>query len=189
MNRVQLIDAPDENRTTATLMASLAARWGLFAATSGATTVASFLGGLADLGRRMSGSADGARMRHALARHRAGANGKRLWEVMRIREWTRVSPPAPVLDQLRNDVALLLAADLDDALELMPMPSLAAASTPEREEDDAEATFLDFAVGLWAFCRELVQTVESVAGVMMPPPGAFTESETANTPAGESWLR
>ncbi|MFP5248180.1 MAG: hypothetical protein ACLGH0_15925, partial [Thermoanaerobaculia bacterium] len=156
MNRVRLIDAPEENRTTATLAASLVARWSLLAATSGATGAASFLGGLAALGREVSGTADGARVRHALARHRAGANGKRLWDLLRMCEWTRVAPPAPVLDQLRNDVALLLAADLEDALALMPMPSLAAPQ-PEGSEEE-EATFLDAAVGAWAFCRELANT-------------------------------
>lgn len=188
MNRIQLVDLPDENRTTATLAASLAARWSLLAVTSGAAAAASFIGGLAELGRRASETADGARMRHALARHRAGANGKRLWEMMRIGDWTRVAPSTPVLDQLRNDVALVLAADLEDALALMPMPSLATAQS-ETGGEDVEATFLDFAVGLWVFCRELVQTMESVAAVMMPPAGAFTEGERGDGTEQQSWLR
>lgn len=160
--RVRLVDAPDESgRTTATLLASLAARLATLFAISGSDAIGSLTAGFAALGREAAKSAEGARLRQALAAGRPGANGNALWSALRIDEWASSMPPSPVLDQLRNDVALLLADDLEETLELLPIPGAAAGA---RGSDESEpATFLDFAVGFWWFCREVAASVQALA--------------------------
>jgi hypothetical protein len=80
---------------------------------------------------------------------------------LRIDEWASSLPPSPVLDQLRNDLALLLADDLQPTLELLPIPP----EPPEAgtAEEQAPATFVEFTLGLWAFSLEVVRAVESMA--------------------------
>lgn len=165
--RVRLVDPPDESRTTATLVASLTARLAVLHAISGSTAVASLVSGFAALGREAGRSAEGARLRDALARGRAGMNGEALWKTLRLEEWTATAPPSPVLDQLRNDLALLLAGDLEETLALLPIPGQAAGAA-----EDAPATFLDCVLGLWAFSRELVHGVEALAAPTLEAAGA-----------------
>jgi hypothetical protein len=181
---VRLVDAPeDSGRTTATLVASLAARLGVLHLVSGADAVGSLAAGFAALGRAVSESADGARLRRALERGEAGANGDALWSALRIGSWVSSTPPTPVLDQLRNDVALLLADDLRETLELMPIPSEPAG---ERAVAPTESTFADLVLGLWWFSRELAAAVETLAEPTLaaagslesgPPPDAGPEGE------------
>ncbi|HEX2045023.1 MAG TPA: hypothetical protein VHF23_05280 [Gaiellaceae bacterium] len=161
-DRVRLVDAPDESgRTTATLLASLAARLATLLAISGSDAIGSLTAGFAALGREVGKTAPGARLRSALETGRPGANGNALWSALRIEEWASSLPPSPVLDQLRNDVALLLADDLEETLELLPIPGAAAGARGSAEPE--AATFLDFAVGFWWFCREVASTVEALA--------------------------
>jgi hypothetical protein len=182
-DRVRLVDAPEESgRTTATLLASLAARLATLFAVSGSDAIGSLTAGFAALGRDVAKSADGARLRRALEAGRPGANGNALWSALRIDEWASSVPPSPVLDQLRNDVALLLADDLEETLELLPIPGTSAGAQGSGEPETA--TFLDFAVGFWWFCREVASTVEEVAEPTLdresvrtaPPPEAAPES-------------
>jgi hypothetical protein len=71
-------------------------------------------------------------------------------------------PPAPVLDDLRNDLALLLADDLEPALR----SGRENASTMTTELAPAEPVgFVDLMVGLWAWGRELASAVEIAAGL------------------------
>jgi hypothetical protein len=177
-HRVKLIDDADEaGRSTATLLASLAARLGALHVITGGMAIGSLTAGFAQLGREVSATPEGARIRQALEQGRPGANGHAIWETLRIGEWASGHPPAPILDQLRNDLALLLADDLEDTLELLPIPPEPTGS--RGTEDVPPATFLDFAVGYWAFSREAVRAVEAMAAPTMGPPAAVSEHAVA----------
>lgn len=161
-DRVRLVDAPEgAGRSTATLLASLTARLATLHLVSGADALGSLTAGLARLGREVSGTAEGARMRRALEAGRAGTNGAALWSALRIDEWASSLPPSPVLDQLRNDLALLLADDLQRTLELLPIPPEPAEA--QATDEPAPATFVDFALGFWALAHEVVEAVEAMA--------------------------
>ncbi len=165
-DRVRLVDAPQEaGRSTATLLASLTARLATLHMISGADAVGSLTAGMSRLGREVAATAAGAQLRQALESGRAGTNGPALWSALRIDEWASSLPPSPVLDQLRNDLALLLADDLQPTLELLPIP-------PEPSEgagaaEPTPSTFVDFTLGLWAFSLEVVRAVESMAAPTM----------------------
>ena len=182
--RVRLVDAPDEpGRTTATLVASLAARLAVLHLVSGADAVGSIAAGLSALGRDVGRTAEGARLRRALERGRVGSNGDALWATLMVDRWLSSSPPAPVMDQLRNDVALVLADDLAETLDLLPIPGEAAG---ERATPLGDWTFVDLVLGLWAFSRELAAAVDALAEPTLSPPGEVTAGTSpAEPPAGE----
>ncbi len=166
IGRVRLVDAPEEaGRSTATLLASLTARLATLHLVSGADAVGSLTAGLARLGRDVAGTAAGARLRRALEGGRAGTNGSALWSALRIDEWASSLPPSPMLDQLRNDLALLLADDLQPTLELLPIPPEPA--DPRTVAGPEPATFIDFTLGLWVFSLEVVRAIESMAAPTM----------------------
>ena len=157
---VRLVDIPGHTgRTTVSLLASLAARLSALHAVTGADSTGSLTAGYAALGRDVAATSDGARLKEAIERSRTGANGDALWERLRLREWASSLPPAPVLDDLRNDLALLAADDLDTVLALPPAP-------PEAVGDDgplpAPSTFAEYLVGMWAFAREVVSGIEAL---------------------------
>jgi hypothetical protein len=165
-DRVRLVDAPEEaGRSTATLLASLTARLATLHMISGADAVGSLTAGMSRLGREVAATAAGAQLRQALESGRAGTNGPALWSALRIDEWASSLPPSPVLDQLRNDLALLLADDLQPTLELLPIP--AEPSEGASAAEPAQSTFVDFTLGLWAFSLEVVRAVESMAAPTM----------------------
>jgi hypothetical protein len=181
--RVRLVDEPDgPGRTTVTMVASVAARLGILHLISGADTIGALTASLAALGREVARSADGARIRQALEAGRAGGNGNLLWSTLRIGEWASVFPPGPILDHLRNDLALLLADDLEAALELPPLPTeatgMAGMQTPET------VTFADFVLGMWAFSGEVVRAVEALAAPALPPAGVVASPGAAAGPEG-----
>ena len=185
--RARLVDAPDEpGRTTATLVASLAARLGTLYLVSGADAVGSLAAGFAALGREVARTAEGARLREALERGRPGANGKAIWSTLQTGRWVSSTPPSPVLDQLRNDVALLLADDLDDTLALMPIPGEPAG---QRAQPPTESAFPDLVLGLWAFSRELVAAVDALAAPTLPPPGELRHGAAPGAPPEGELLR
>ena len=136
--RLRLADPPDESRSTATLVASLGARISMLTMISGASAVGSLMSGFAALGRAVSRTAEGARLRRALEAGRAGHNLSALWKAMRIDAWASGVAPTPVIDHLRNDLALLLAGDLDETLALLPIPGQPTGATDE--VDDSPAT-------------------------------------------------
>lgn len=178
--RVQLIDSADEpGRTTATLVASLAARLGVLHLMSGADAVGAMTAGFAALGRRASQTAEGARLRAALERGRAGTNGDALWKSLHIEEWISSMPPSPVMEQLRNDVALLLVDDLEETLQLMPIPGQTVGAAGAKEPEPA--TFIDCLLGLWAYSSEVLRSVEALASL-----SATGEAVTAQPPEPES---
>jgi hypothetical protein len=167
--RVRLADLDGEARTTTSLVASLATRLSLLHAVSGGTAVGSLMAGMAALGREASLTADGARLRAAIERGRPGVNGQALWAALRIPQWLALNPPAPVLDHVRNDMALLLAADLETTLADVPSPGRIAGARAVEPLDDV--TFLDCVIGLWAFSNELSRAVEALAAATEVPPG------------------
>lgn len=187
-NRVQLIDeAEGPGRTTATLVASLTARLATLSLVSGADAIGSLTAGFAVLGREVSRSAEGARLRRALEASRAGNNGNALWRALRMKTWLAGMPASPVIEQLRNDFALLLANDLNDVLAVLPIP---AQSAPSSVKDDQEPySFLDCALGLWAFSAELVRSVEALAAATASSPGQFIHTEGSAAAENGSLLR
>lgn len=161
-DRVRLADPPAQTgRTTATLLASLAARLATLYAVSGAAAVGSIVAGFAAIGREVSRTAEGARLRRALERGRIATNGDALWTTLRIRQWASLVPSAPLIEQMRNDMALLLAPNLLETLALLPIPGEAAGTTVDAEEPPSE--FLDCMIGMWSFSREMVATIEGLA--------------------------
>jgi hypothetical protein len=167
--RFRLADPPDESRSTATLIASLGARISMLTMISGAGAIGSLMSGLAALGRVMSRTAEGARLRRALESGRAGHNLDALWKALRIDTWASGVAPTPVIDHLRNDLALLLAPDLDQTLALLPIPGQPRGGT--EEQDDVPANGLDCLMGLWFYSREITRAVEALATPTLPPAG------------------
>lgn len=184
---VRLVDGPGEaGRTTATLLASLAARLSVLYLVSGADAIGALTAGFAALGREVAGSADGARLRRALESGRPGANGHAIWETLRIHDWASSFSPAPVLDQLRNDVALLLADDLEQTLELLPIPGeLEGADAPS----PAPAAFADFVLGFYSFSQEVVRVVEALAAPSLDAAGAVVAAGDVPDASGRELLR
>jgi hypothetical protein len=164
--KIQLIDDAEEaGRSTATLLASLAARLSVLHYVTGATAVGSLVSGYVALGRAASATADGARLRRALEASRAAPNGQTLWSALKICDWLAGLPPSPLLDQLRNDLALLLAGDLDETVSLLPIPC-----PPQGDRGTVETpppTAIDCIVGLWAFSRETTIAIEALAAGTM----------------------
>lgn len=172
--RVRLVDDAEEaGRSTTTLVASLAARLGTLWAVPAHSAVGSLAAGFAALGREVAQTAEGARLHAALEAGRAGANGATLWERLRIADWVAGSPPAPVLDQLRNDVALLLADDVAETIDLLPIPPEMTGA--RGAEEPGPPTFADFTLGFWAFSREVVRAVEALAEPTLGPEGGWEQ--------------
>lgn len=183
--KIRLIDPPDEaGRTTSSLFSSLAARLIALHYTSGVSVVGSTLTGLAEVGVEVSKSAQGARMRRAIAASAACANGEIIWKVLRIGGWTNGMPASPVLDHVRNDLALLLSTDLNEVIANPPSPQetqLKRAAIPPRE-----LTFLDTLLGLWAYSREIVLSVEALAAAF---PETTNETESGDGLSDEGIMR
>ena len=159
---VRLIDAPDEaGRTTATLFSSLATRLVTLHYTSGIGVVGSTLVGLAQIGREISQTAEGAKLRSAIEKSAACKNGITLWKALRLPEWTNGMPASPVLDHVRNDLALLLCDDLDKAIANVPVPQ--ETSVKSSEEAPVDLNFVDTMMGLWVYSREVVRSIEVLA--------------------------
>jgi hypothetical protein len=172
--RVRLADAPEEGRSTATLVASLAARISMLTMISGASAIGSLMAGFAALGRDVSRTAEGGRLKRALQAGRAGQNVAALWKALRIESWATGAAPAPVLDHLRNDMALLLASDLDDTLALLPIPGSA---TSAARDDEQEATGVDCLLGMWFYSREMLRGIEALAEPTIEPAGRVVAAD------------
>ncbi len=184
---MRLVDAAEQTgRTTATLLASLTARLGSLYLVSGADAIGSMASGLAALGRQVAGTVEGARLGKAIEAGRAAANGDRLWSELRIEDWLSTLPPSPILDQLRNDFALLLAPDVEQTLELLPIPSEVAGSGAGHAEP---VRFVDYVIGLWAFSVEVVRAVELLAAPTLTPPGSIQAGRLPDAGPEGSLLR
>ncbi len=156
---VALSDGPDGERTAAALLGALAGRLALLRLMSGADALGSVLAGYAAVGRQAAQTADGARLRRALTRGRAAANGKALWAALGLDELAQRAP-SPVLQDLRNDVALLLADDLEAELR-GPIRPRRGAAPPET----APVEVVDYLVGMWACSAETVRVIDAIAGL------------------------
>jgi hypothetical protein len=185
--RVTLVDEPESaGRDTSNLVGSLAARLAALHLISGADAVGSLLAGYCALGREVSRSGDGLRLRRALEEGRCGTTGDLIWLRMRIGDWVSSLPASPVLDQLRNDVSLLVADDVSEALDSLPYPpELARDAGPDGERD----AFVDFLVGFYAFSLEVVRAVDDLAAPTLEPPGAFEPGEEPVENAAGTLLR
>lgn len=164
---VLLVDEPDRaGRTTASLVASLAGRLAVLPGVSGADVVGALAAGVAAVGREAAETAEGRRLRDALARGRPSTNATLLWQRLGIDRWLATMPASPVLDQLRNDAALLLVDDLGETLDLPPL-------LPDRTGGDAVGPGtvdpLDLVLGLWALARETEALVEALADASGEP--------------------
>ena len=156
--RLRLVDAPGEaGRTTATLLASLAAGSAPSTSSPAPTRSARWRPGSPRSGAASSTTAEGAR---AAAGARAGP---------RRRERRRRSGPRSRID----DVGVVASAQrrcstssgttsrscspttCDETLELMPIPRRDGRRAGRGRP--AHAEFVDFVLGLWAFSRELVR--------------------------------
>jgi hypothetical protein len=133
---------------------------------SGADAVASLTSGFAALGREVSQTSEGAKLRQVICGTRVALNGEATWSALHIGEGASSASPSPILDYLRNDVALLLADDLEGVLSMMPIPPEARASV--FTESPQRVSFLDFLVGYWAFSKEVVAAVEALARSAQP---------------------
>ncbi|MGH7506286.1 MAG: hypothetical protein ACRELX_11570, partial [Longimicrobiales bacterium] len=145
-------------------------------AVSGAAVVGSIVAGFAAIGRDFGRTAEGAQLRRALERGRIASNGEALWSALRIKQWASLVPAAPLLEQLRNDMALLLAPNLGETLALLPIPGEPAGALADADEPATE--FLDCLLGMYAFSRDMTGAIEALAaptredgGVIVPDVG------------------
>ena len=168
-------------RTTMSLLASLVARVGTLPLLNGAQAIGSLVSGVAAVGREVAQTAEGTRLRAALASSRLVGNGDALWSELHLDAGTSALPPRAVFDDLRNDLALLLAPDLVDSLGRLSSAHLGDALGLVHEPEDA--TFLDFLIGLWVLADEVVDVIEAVAGAA--PPAAADEASGGGAPSGE----
>lgn len=179
-------DPEGHARTTRSLVASFAARLGALGYVSGGEAIGSQLAGIGALGKRVSETEQGSRLRTALARGLAGNNGQALWQALKVDTWLSGMPPSPVLDELRNDLAVLLAEDLDEVLETPPGSTAVPTATLPPAEPVA---FLDVMVGLWAWGRELSSAVEVAAGQPRLSLGAVADLRDDGPPVDGPLLR
>lgn len=164
---VRLVDEPDRSgRTTATLLASLSARLLLLHAITGADAVGALVAGFAALGRDAAKTAEGASLYEALAAGRAGATAEHLWSALLIDRWTSAMPPSAVLDDLRNDLALLAADDVVEILDLPPVPPEPAGV--EGAHEPQATTAVDVMVGIWTLAHEIIEGVDALAEPTRP---------------------
>lgn len=163
---VELDDA-GEGRTTGALLGSLVARLQTLQLISGAQTIGSLVAGLARLGQDAARTAEGARVREALESTRIAANGATLWSTLGMdAAWSRF-PPSPVLEDMRNDLALLLAVDLEPVIAEVDVIDPAIHVGPLREAAPIEC--LDLIVGMWAYSSEIVAVVEALTATAAVP--------------------
>ncbi len=159
---MRLVDEPDRaGRTTAALVASLSGRLAALSAVSGADVVGALAAGVAALGRQASGTAEGRRLREGLAHGRPATNAALLWQQLGIDRWLSTMPASRVLDQLRNDAALLLVDDLAQTLDLPPL--VAEPTGADRPAAPEVIDPLDLVVGMWVLARDTVDLVQALA--------------------------
>jgi len=167
--QLALVDAPDGERTTAALVGALAARLAALRTMTGADAFGALIAGYAAVGRQVATTAEGARLRAALAGGRAATNGAAVWTALGIDELAQ-RPPSPVLDDLRNDLALLLADDLGEELERPARPR----GGPK--DDVGKVDVVDYLVGMWVCSTETARTIELIAA-LTPPRSPVTEAQ------------
>ncbi len=164
---IEIDDVRGAARTTAAALGSLMARIGTLHVITGAQAVGSLVAGLAALGRSATRTAEGARVRETLSATRVAANGESLWSTLGMDSTWSSLPPSPVLEDLRNDLALLLAHDLDAVLADADLVAASDHIGALREPEPFEC--IDLAVGLWAYAREVVAVVDDLVAAADTP--------------------
>jgi hypothetical protein len=178
---VRLVDPEGEaDRTTAALVSSLATRLIILHYTSGVSVVGSLLAGLTQAGQEAARTAEGARLRRALAASPAAQNGEAIWRALRIGDMAAGLPATPVVEHVRNDLALLLAPDLDKALGETPTP--AALSSRATGGPPGDANFIDCLLGLWIHAREITRSIEALATLAPADPATFEGGSPGDDP-------
>lgn len=166
-NRLPLARPKGEaERTTANLLSSLAARLRVLHGIDGRSAVGSLVAGFCVLGREVGRTSAGARLREALERAGVEENGERIWSALDIDRWVGSIPPSPIWDHLRNDVAVLLASDLEDALE--DAEAEAFSSEDPALPDPKAATCINFVLGMWSFSAQMADAIEAMAEPHLP---------------------
>jgi len=186
--RIRLVDIENEaGRTTNSLICSLATRLIILHYTSGVSVVGSLIAGLAAAGREVSRTAEGIKLRKAILASQVASNGDAIWAALRIGDIASGLPPTPVLDHVRNDLALLLADDLSEALASTPLPpdfrSRASSCPPP------EPTFIDCMLGLWVHARDITRAVEALAALTQRPTSDFETGPAVDPASGDRLLR
>lgn len=187
MPRAMLVDPEGEgDRTTASLISSLATRLIILHYTSGVSVVGSLLAGLSLAGREAARSAEGAKLRRALLASPAARNGEAIWAALRIGDMAAGLPATPVLEHVRNDLALLLAPNLAETLAEAPTPP--ALHSRGADAPPGHANFIDCMLGLWIQAREITRSIESLATTATSPPPTLEGNGDAQE-TGNSLLR
>jgi hypothetical protein len=184
---IELIDEEDAGRTAVTLLASLAARMAALYVMSGADAIGSLTAGFVAYGRELAQTEHGARMRRAFAASRIGSNGDAIWKALRIDQWASTIPPSPVMQQMRNDIALVAADGVADAIAELPVPAqpTGARGLPK----PIDANFLDFTLGLWGYAKEVGAALDALAEPTMNREPIVTRETGGERPKGGSVLR
>lgn len=150
---------------------------------SGSEAVGSLIAGYAKVGRDAARTARGSRLAAALRAGRPGTNGEAVWSALGIDVMAQALP-SPVLDHLRNDLALLMADDLAAALR-DPFVAERVERDPGGGDDAAEPVDdIDYLVGMWAFSREVVAAVEALAATAAQSPGTINRGTPRLPPDG-----
>jgi hypothetical protein len=185
--RARLVDPEgDADRTTAALVSSLATRLIILHYTSGVSVIGSLLAGLNLAGREAARTAEGTRLRRALLASPASRNGAALWAALRIGDMAAGLPATPIIEHVRNDLALLLAPDLAETLGSVPIPP--PLRSRGADAPMGEANFIDCLLGLWAHSREITRSIEALAALAPSAPSTF-EGAGAVDESGNSLLR
>lgn len=179
--RVVLADALDgAPRTTETLLASLVVRVRTLGLLTGAQAVGSLVAGVAAVGHEVSRGAEGGRRRRVLEQTRSGVNAETLWSALELGHLASLVPPTPVLEDLRNDIALLVADDLAQAVARLDESSLESGIGLVREPQPFDV--LDFLVGLWALGGFVADTIELLSASSIPVEDAGDTSDATEGP-------
>ena len=154
-------DTAGDRRDTGALLGSLIARLNTLQVITGGQALGSIVAGFAQLGRDAARTAEGARVREALLATRVAGNGEALWARLGMdAAWSAFSP-TPVLEDVRNDLALLLADDLSARLADIEAIDPAERIGPLRAPEPIEC--IDVIVGMWASSREIVAAVDLIS--------------------------
>ncbi|MEL6890873.1 MAG: hypothetical protein AAFP84_04715 [Actinomycetota bacterium] len=164
---LELVGSSADARDVDALLASLLARLRTLSVISGSQALGSIVAGLGRLGREASRTADGSRLREALRSTRVASNGEALWSRLGMDAAWSAFPPSPVLEELRNDLGLLLANDLEAALADVDLIEPSDGLGPLREPEPLEC--IDLVVGMWAYSKEIVAAIDTITAQASVP--------------------
>ena len=119
-------------------------------------------------------------MRRVLEQTRAGVNAETLWSALELGHLASLVPPTPVLGDLRNDIALLVADDLPQAVAMLDESSLESGMGLVREPQPFDV--LDFLVGLWALGGFVADALELLSAATVPAEDAPETSDSTDGP-------